>query len=60
VGELKITRGLLIFIIAVVVWECYPRVVVVIVVVTTIVGDVVNVGEVGGAGISADVTGVTI
>jgi hypothetical protein len=33
---------------------------VVIVVVTTIVGDVVNVGEVGGVGISADVTGVTI
>jgi hypothetical protein len=30
---------------------------VVVVVVTVVVGDVVNAGEVGGAGISADVTG---
>jgi hypothetical protein len=33
---------------------------VVVVVVTTVLGDVVNVGEVVGTGISADVTDVTV
>jgi hypothetical protein len=41
------------FIVAVVVWDCFVGVVVVI------VGDVVNADEVGGAGISATVTDMT-
>jgi hypothetical protein len=48
------------FIVAVVAWGHSPGVVVVIVVVTVIVVDVVNAGEVGGAGISADVTDETV
>jgi hypothetical protein len=47
-------------IIAVVAWECFAGVIAVIVVVTAIVGDVVNEGEVVDAGTSADVTDVTV
>jgi hypothetical protein len=47
-------------IVAVVAWECSARIVVVVVVVTVVMGDVVNAGEVVGAGISADVTDVAI
>jgi hypothetical protein len=47
-------------IVAVVSWEYFARIVMVVVAVTTVVGDVVNAGEVGGAGISADVTDITV
>jgi hypothetical protein len=47
-------------IIAVVAWEYFAEVVVVVVVVTVVVGDVVIAGEVVGMGISADVTDVTV
>jgi hypothetical protein len=47
-------------IVAIVAWEYFAVAFVVVVVVTDIVGDVVNAGEVVGAGISADVTDVTV
>jgi hypothetical protein len=47
----RLTHELLCVIVAIVAWECFIEVVVVV---------VVNVGAVMGAGISADVTDVTI
>jgi hypothetical protein len=47
-------------IVAVVAWEYFAGVVMVVVVVTVIVGDVVNAGEVVGVGISAYVTDGTV
>jgi hypothetical protein len=46
--------------VAAVAWECPTGLVVVVVVVAVIVGDVVNANEVGGTGISADVTDMTV
>jgi hypothetical protein len=47
-------------ILAIVAWEYFAGAVVVVVVVTIVACDVVNAGEVLGAGISADVTDVTV
>jgi hypothetical protein len=46
-------------IVAVVAWEYFVGVVVVVVVVAAVMGDVVNAGKVVGVSISADVTDVT-
>jgi hypothetical protein len=56
----RLAHGLLNFSVAIVVWDCFVGVVVVILVIVVIVGGVVNADEVGGAGISAVVTDVTV